>query len=78
MAILHDLEQIATHLVGERCQAEVVDDEEIGLGDLAQQRALVLQRRVTCEFIDEPRDAEEPHAEVRATRGMAPEYQMTE
>ena len=46
VAIVEDLEQVTTHGVGERGEAEVVDDEEIRLGDLTQQRALVLSTGV--------------------------------
>jgi hypothetical protein len=49
----------------------VVDDDEIGLGELTQERRLVLQGGMAGELIDEPQQPEAAHAVVGAIGGMA-------
>src|SRR5580658_6925165 len=38
VAIVEDLEQVATDRIGQWRETEVVDDDEIGLGELAKER----------------------------------------
>ena len=70
VAVIEDLQQVATDRIGQWCKTEVIDDDEIGLGELAQERGLVLQRGVACELVDEPREPEAAHAVVGAAGGM--------
>src|SRR5262249_56016095 len=70
IAVVEDLEQVAADGIRERRKAEVIDDDEIGLGELTQERGLVLQRGVTGKLVDEPRQSEAAHAMVGAAGGM--------
>lgn len=70
VAVVEDLEQIAHGIGAERCEAKVVDHDQIHLGELAVERGTFLQSGVTCEFLDESWQAEAAHGEVRATGGM--------
>ena len=38
VAVIEDLQQVATDRIGQRRETEVVDDDEIGLGELSQER----------------------------------------
>ena len=71
VAIVEDLQQVSTDRIGQWGESEVVDDDEIGFGELAQERRLVLQRGVTGELVDEPRKPEAADAVVGAASGMA-------
>lgn len=66
IAIVEDFEQVADVLVGERGEAEVVDDEELRLGQLPIERRALLHCSVAGEFLDEPWEAEATNGEVGA------------
>lgn len=66
-----DVQQIAPDRIGEWSETDVVDDYEIGLRELAQERRLVLQRGVTGELVDELKEPEAAHVVVGAAGGMA-------
>jgi hypothetical protein len=71
VAIIEDLHQIPTDRIGQWRETEVVDDDEIGLGELAKERRLGLQGGVTGKLVDEPREPEAADAVVGAAGGMA-------
>lgn len=65
--IIEDLEQIAHRLIGERGDAEVIEDQQIGLGQLPEERRALVQGAVARELIDEARKAEAAHREIGTT-----------
>src|SRR5258708_27594218 len=71
VAIVEDLQEITTERIGQWGETEVIDDDEMGLGELTQERGLVLQRGVAGELVDEPREPEAADAVIGAAGGMA-------
>ena len=68
--IIDDFEQVALALVAEGREAEVVDHEELGVGDLARQRGAILQRVIAGELVDEPLQPVEAYRVVRPAGRM--------
>ena len=71
VSIIQDLQEVAADRVWQRREAEVIYDQQIGLGELAQEGGLALQSRMPEQLVHEPRDAEAAHAVIGSTGGMA-------
>src|SRR5579862_416182 len=71
VTVIEDLEEISPDCIGQWRQTEVVNDDEIGLSELTQERGLVLQRGMAGELVDEPREPEAADAVIGAAGGMA-------
>lgn len=67
VTVAEDFEQIAHGFVRQGCEAEVIDDDEIGLGELSIQRGALLHGGVAGDFSDQARQPEAAHREVSAT-----------
>jgi hypothetical protein len=71
VAIIQDLQEVASDRIRQRREAEVIYDQQIGLGELSQEGGLALQRRMPEQLVHEARDAEAAHAVIGSTGGVA-------
>jgi len=71
VTVVDDLEEISLGLITERGEAEVVDDEELDLGEASEEAAFFLERFGFDEFVDETRQTEVSNREVLPARGLS-------